>query len=219
MIAGARARGLDVTTETYPYTVAAASITSAFFSSGWRERRGLDYSSIQLPETGERLDRERFDSLHALPTAKYVLIHLSTDDVLDVLMRDSTVAIASDGLVSHPRVAGTFARVLAQYVRGRQSISLLDAVRKMSLLPARQLERSTPVGRRLGRLQQRKQADIVVFDPHSIEDRATFIAPLQPSTGVRFVLVSGVVVVDSGRVVARATPGRGFIVDRDRKKR
>jgi N-acyl-D-aspartate/D-glutamate deacylase len=82
-----------------------------------------------------------------------VLIHLSTDNVLDVLMRDSSVAIASDGLVSHPRVAGTFARVLAQYVRGRQSISLLDAVRKMSLLPARQLERATPVGKRLGRMQ------------------------------------------------------------------
>jgi N-acyl-D-aspartate/D-glutamate deacylase len=214
MIAGARARGLDVTTEAYPYTVASASITSAFFSPGWREKRGLDYSSIQLPETGERLTRERFDSLRALTNAKYVLIHLSTDDVLDVLLGDSTVAIASDGLVSHPRMAGTFARVLAEYVRDRTAISLLDAVRKMSLLPARRLERSTIIGRRLGRLQQGMQADIVVFDPRSIKDRATFTAPRQPSIGVRFLLVSGSVVVDGGQVVEGVLPGRVFLADR-----
>jgi N-acyl-D-aspartate/D-glutamate deacylase len=218
MIAGARARGLDVTTEAYPYTVASASITSAFFSPGWREKRGLDYSSIQLPETGERLTRERFDSLRALTNAKYVLIHLSTDDVLDVLLGDSTVAIASDGLVSHPRMAGTFARVLAEYVRDRTAISLLDAVRKMSLLPARRLERSTIIGRRLGRLQQGMQADIVVFDPRSIKDRATFTAPRQPSIGVRFLLVSGSVVVDGGQVVEGVLPGRVFLADRPGSK-
>jgi N-acyl-D-aspartate/D-glutamate deacylase len=88
----------------------------------------------------------------------------------------------------------------------------------MSLLPARQLERATPVGKRLGRMQQGKQADIVVFDPRTVDDRATFYAPMQPSTGVRFLLVSGAMVVDSGRIVSASTPGRALLASQVRKK-
>ena len=211
MIAGARSRGLDVTTQTYPYTVASASITSAFFSEGWRERRGLDYSDIELPETGERLTKQRFDSLHALSAAKYVLIHMSRENLLDVILADSTVAIASDGLVSHPRVAGTFARVIGHYVRERKSMSLSDAVSRMSLLPARMLERSTPAGRRLGRIQEGMQADVVAFDLATMADRATFRAPLETSIGVRYLVVSGTLVVDAGRIVDGVAPGKALL--------
>jgi hypothetical protein len=64
MVEGARARGLDVTTEAYPYTAGMTFINSALFNPGWREKVGIDYSNLVLPNTGEHLTKERFDELH-----------------------------------------------------------------------------------------------------------------------------------------------------------
>ena len=125
MIAGARARGLDVTTEAYPYTAGMTFINSALFNPGWRERRGLDYGDLELPESGERLTRERFEALHAAPEPRLVLIHTNPDEVVDAVIADPLVAIASDGLKDHPRGAGTHARVLARYVRDQKTITLM----------------------------------------------------------------------------------------------
>jgi hypothetical protein len=86
MIAGARARGLDVTTEAYPYTAGMTFINSALFNPGWRERRGLDYRDLELPESGERLTRERFEALHAAPEPRLILIHTNPDAVVDAII-------------------------------------------------------------------------------------------------------------------------------------
>ena len=83
MIAGARDRGLDVTTEAYPYTAGMTLINSALFNPGWREQRGLDYSDLELPESGERLTRERFEALHAAPEPRLILIHTNPEEVVD----------------------------------------------------------------------------------------------------------------------------------------
>jgi len=211
MIAGARARGLDVTTEAYPYTAGMTFINSALFDPGWREKRGLDYKDLELPDTGERLTRERFDVLHASPEPRLILIHTNPDEVVDGVIAAPLPMIASDGLKDHPRGAGTHARVLARYVRDQKTISLNDALRKMSLMPAQRLEKATPLARRLGRLQQGAQADIVLFDPQTIQDRATFRAPTEPSSGVKFLIVAGTVVVDGGRLVEGARPGRPIV--------
>jgi N-acyl-D-aspartate/D-glutamate deacylase len=122
--------------------------------------------------------------------------------------------IASDGLRLHPRNAGTFARVLARYPRVQGSLSLMDALRKMTLMPARRLETATAAARRKGRLQEGADADVVVFDPATIADRATYRAPAEPSVGVRYLLVSGTPVVDDGRVVEGVFPGRALVSDR-----
>lgn len=210
MIAGARARGLDVTTEAYPYTAGMTFINSALFNPGWRERRGLDYRDLELPESGERLTRERFEVLHAAPEPRLVLIHTNPDEVVDAVIADPLVVIASDGVKDHPRGAGTHARVLARYVRDQKTITLSEAIRKMSLMPAQRLEKATAEAKRLGRLQQGAQADIVVFNPQAIQDHATFRAPTEASTGVRYLVVAGTVVVNEGRVVEGVAPGRAL---------
>jgi N-acyl-D-aspartate/D-glutamate deacylase len=119
--------------------------------------------------------------------------------------------IASDGEQGHPRNAGTYSRILAKYVREKGTITLMDALRKMSLMPAEMLERSTPAARRKGRLQEGADADVVVFDAATITDRSTFEKPMEPSVGVHYLVVGGIVVVDEGKVVPDVFPGRALL--------
>ncbi len=211
MVAGARARGLDVTTEAYPYIAGMTAINSAHFNPGWQQQMGVSYGDLVLPNTGEHLTKERFDELHSSSTAHMVLVFSNTQEVVDKVIPDPLVMIASDGLAGHPRNAGTYSRVLAQYVREKGTITLMDALRKMSLMPAEMLERSTPAARQKGRLQEGADADIVVFDAETIRDRATFEKPMEPSIGVDFLLVGGTLVVDDGKVVPGVFPGRALV--------
>lgn len=213
MIEGARARGLDITTEAYPYGAGMTSIASALFNPGWRERRSISYDAVEIPETGERLTQARFDALHGSGKAVYVLIHMNPDSIVAVAATSPLTMIASDGLSSHPRQAGTYSRVLARYVREEKSLSLMDAIRKMSLLPAQRLQTVTASAQRKGRLQVGADADIVVFDPATIADKATYRAPLTPSVGMKHVLVRGTPVVRDGQVVEGATPGKAITAD------
>lgn len=213
MIVGAREHGLDVTVEAYPYGAGMTSIASALFNPGWRERRGIDYSDIEIPETGERLTRRRFDALHNSATPQYVLIHSNPDSVVDAIVENPNVMIASDGLSSHPRSAGTYSRVLAHNVRERGKLTLLQAVRKMSLMPAMRLESITPSARRKGRVQAGADADLVVFDPATVSDRSTYREPQQASVGMKYVMVAGTLVVDGGALVPDAAPGKPIAIE------
>jgi N-acyl-D-aspartate/D-glutamate deacylase len=186
MIEGARARGLDVTTEAYPYIAGMTAINSALFNPGWQEKLGISYGDLMLPDTGERLTKERFEELHNSSTTHWVLIFGNTQEIVDKVIPHPLVMIASDGAQGHPRNAGTYSRVLAQYVREKGSVTLMDAIRKMSLMPAQVLERSTPAARQKGRLQEGSDADVVVFDAKTIADRSTFAKPMEPSVGVRY---------------------------------
>ena len=211
MIEGARARGLDVTTEAYPYIAGMTSINSALFNPGWQERTGTSYNDLVLPDTGEHLTKERFDELHNSTTTRLVLQFANTQEVVDKIIPHPLVMIASDGAEGHPRNAGTYSRVLAQYVREKGTLTLMDALRKMTLMPAEMLERSTPAARQKGRLQEGADADIVVFDAATIRDQATFKKPMEPSVGVRYLLVGGTVVVDGGKIVPDVFPGRALV--------
>ncbi len=211
MIEGARARGLDVTTEAYPYIAGMTAINSAVFNPGWQQELGISYGDLVLPDTGEHLTKERFEELHNSTTTHMVLIFANTQEVVDKVIPHPLVMIASDGIESHPRNAGTYSRVLAQYVREKGTITLMDALRKMSLMPAEMLERSTPAARQKGRLQEGADADIVVFDPHTISDRSTFEKPMEPSVGVRYLVVGGAALVDEGKIVPNIYPGRALL--------
>jgi N-acyl-D-aspartate/D-glutamate deacylase len=211
MVAGARARGLDVTTEAYPYIAGMTSINSALFNPGWQEKFGIGYNDLVLPDTGEHLTKERFDELHNSSTTHLVLVFSNTQEMVDKVIPDPLVMIASDGLEGHPRNAGTYSRVLAQYVREKGTITLMDALRKMSLMPAEMLERSTAGARQKGRLQEGADADIVVFDAGTIRDRSSFEKPMEPSVGVRYLVVGGTVVVDQGKIVPEVFPGRALV--------
>jgi N-acyl-D-aspartate/D-glutamate deacylase len=211
MVEGARARGLDVTTEAYPYIAGMTAVNSALFNPGWREKLGIDYGDLVLPDTGEHLTRQRFDELHNSNTTRWVLIFANTQEVVDKVIPHPLVMIASDGATGHPRNAGTYSRILKQYVREKGTVTLMDAIRKMTLMPAEMLERSTPAARQKGRLQEGADADIVVFDSATISDRSTFEKPMEPSVGVRYLVVGGTLVVDGGKVVAEVFPGRAIL--------
>jgi len=213
MIAGARARGLDVTTEAYPYGAFMTFVNSGAFAPGWRERYGMDYRDVALPDNDERLTRERFEALHASPKPVVVLGYLNPDSVVDATIMHPLVMVASDGIKEHPRNAGSFAHVYARYVRQQGKLTLLDAVRKMSLMPAQRLEGATAVARRKGRLQPGADADIVVFDPERFEDQASYTHSDLPSVGIRYALVGGTVVVRGGQIVDGVSPGRPITAD------
>ena len=214
MVTGARARGLDITTEAYPYLAGMTTINSALFNPGWREKLGVDYDALHLPNTGEVLTKERFDALHASPEAQPVLLFVNTPATVDAVIAAPLVSIASDGEDGHPRNAGTFTHILARYVRDLRSITLMDAIRKMSLMPAQRLETATASARRKGRLQAGADADVVVFDPATVTDHATYAAPRAPSTGMQYVVVDGTVLVDHGQIVDGVYPGQAILGDR-----
>jgi N-acyl-D-aspartate/D-glutamate deacylase len=211
MVEGARARGLDVTTEAYPYIAGLTQINSALFNPGFREKLAIDYGDLVIPQTGEHLTQARFEELHASASAQYVLVFANTQEMVDRIIPNSLIMIASDGEKSHPRSAGAFSRTLRQYVREKGSLTLMEAVRKMTLMPAQMLERSTPEAHNKGRLQEGADADIVVFDPATITDHATFAQPRLPSEGMRYVLVGGQMIVDNGEAVDGMFPGKAIM--------
>jgi N-acyl-D-aspartate/D-glutamate deacylase len=211
LIEGARARGLDITTEAYPYIAGMTAINSALFNPGWREKLGIDYGNLVLPDSGEHLTQARFDELHNSSKQQWVLIYANTQEVVDAVIPNPLIMIASDGAEGHPRNAGTYSRVLAQYVREKKTLTLMEALRKMTLMPAQMLERSTPAARQKGRLQEGADADIVVFDPQTIADRSTFEKPMEPSVGVHYLVVGGTPVIDDDKLVPDVFPGRALL--------
>jgi len=211
LIAGARARGLNVTTEAYPYEAAMTFINSARFNPGWQEKSGATYHDLMLPETGERLTKERFEELHNSSEPRAVVLFSNTMENVDPVFRNPLVMVASDGEKGHPRNAGTYCRILARYVRSQGTLTLMDAIRKMSLMPAQVLERSTPSARLKGRLQEGADADVVIFDPQTVTDRATYQHPMETSVGVEYLLVGGAVLVDKGKLMEGVFPGKAIL--------
>ena len=218
MIAGARARGLDVTVEGYPYGAGMTDLKSAVFNPGWQQRLGISERDVSIPETGEALTPESFAKYRAAPDARLVLIQSNPDEIVDAVITDPLTMIASDAVMQngrgHPRAAGAFARILARYVRERRTLTLPDAIRKMSLMPAQRLAGATAAARRKGRIQPGADADIAIFDLATVADRATYASPTLPAAGVRHVLVNGVAVVKDGVFVEGASPGRALVRER-----
>jgi len=120
--------------------------------------------------------------------------------------------IASDAYwqngTGHPRTTGTFSRVLGRYVRETRSLSLMDAIRKMTLMPAQRLEARVPAMKQKGRLGVGADADITIFDAARVMDRSTYREPSLPPVGIQHVIVNGVSVVAKGRAVDSVAPGK-----------
>jgi|SRR5579872_5238603 len=211
MVEGARHHGLDVTTECYPYTAGSTELQSAVFDLGWQESMGITYKDLQWAATGERLTAETFETYRK--KGGIVVIHSIPEEAARTAVANPIVMIASDGMPItgsrvHPRGQGTFSRVLGHYVREQKALDLMTALRKMTLMPARRLEKRAPVFKDKGRIRVGADADITVFDPERVIDKATYEEPLQYSAGIQFVLVNGVAVLKDAQLVEGVFPGR-----------
>jgi len=208
-IAAARARGLDVTTEAYPYTAGMTDIRSGVFAPGWKEGYGISYKDLQWAETGERLTEETF--AEKSKTGGMVICHVIPPETVRTILANPMAMVASDGQLKngkgHPRSAGCFSRFLGRYVRDEKLMAWPEALRRITLLPAKRLERAAPAMRRKGRLAPGADADITVFDPARILDRSTYEQPGLAPEGIALVIVAGTVVVRDGRLVGEGRPG------------
>jgi len=199
IIQSARDSGQDVTTEMYPYGASYSDIASALFDN-WQDWEEDRFQRNMWVATGERLTRESFGRYRQIGGG--VITFSRTEDQTRTALRHPLTMIASDGRIldgrGHPRSSGTYAKVLGQYVRDEQIIDLMDALRRMTIEPASRLEAFVPAMRNKGRIRIGADADITVFDPATIIDRATYTEPTLPSQGIEYVLVNGAVVLDGG---------------------
>lgn len=212
MIASAQQQGINVTTELYPYTAASTSLESALFDEGWQESLQITYGDLQWEATGERLTEQTFQEYRK--KGGIVIIHMMKPEWISKGIASPITMIASDGMPyapgAHPRTAGTFSRVLGKYVREEQTIGLMEALAKMTIMPAKRMELVAPAMRGKGRLQVGADADITVFDPNKITDKATFKG-LAYSEGIPYVLVNGTAVVREGELVEGVFPGKAVM--------
>lgn len=216
LIRDAPARGVDVSTETYPWGGSVDAVRSHFFDPGWEKRWGVGVGDLQSRVTGKRLTQAEFDALRSGNADDGVIMHMNSEVTIAALLADPTVIVASDGgriegANGHPRSAGSFARVLGHYVRETKALSLNEAVRKMTLMPAQRLQSFVPAMARKGRLQPGADADIILFDPATVGTKATYGDAARMSDGFRYVMVNGVLVVDGGALVEGVRPGRPVI--------
>ncbi len=255
----ARARGVDVTIDQYPYT--ASSTGTASLIPQWAQEGGQKALVERLDAPAQRvkikavvIENIKFDrgggdpanvvmancgfdktlagkSLADITKARgrQVTIENAAETLLEIqhsggcsavfhaigeedverILKYPFTMIGSDGEIPqfgvgapHPRSYGTFARVLGRYVRERHTLTLEDAVHKMSGLPAQRLKLYDR-----GLIRPGMKADLSVFDPATVADKATFEKPHQYAVGFKYVLVNGKVVIDDGKLTSER-PGR-----------
>jgi dihydroorotase len=208
-ITDARARGVDVTTEAYPYDAGMTEIQSANLDE-YANASADRVAQLEWPRTGERLTPETFKKYRQ--AGGPVVLHNNTEAMVAIAINSPLTMIASDSYwengTGHPRTTGTYSKVLGRFVREARSLTLIDAIRKMTLMPAQRLEPRVAAMKTKGRLRVGADADITVFDATRVIDRSTYRQPSLPPVGIRHVFVNGVAVVRDEQLVDGVAPGR-----------
>lgn len=211
-IKAARDRGQDVTTEAYPYGAGMTEIGSALFDD-WKTWPDARFAQHQLVSTGERLTRTTFEAARKADPKATVIIHGRSEEQTRAAIVSPLTMIASDGFIQngrgHPRTSGSYSKVLGKYVREEQALTLMDALRKMTVEPAKRLEPRVPAMANKGRVRVGADADLTIFDPATVIDRSTYEDATIPPSGIPYVIVGGEIVVNNGQVTS-ARPGRAI---------
>ena len=212
----ARDRGIDVMADSYPYDAwcmyPEGSLLDGLLLPQVQKNLGADLSMVEIgngPHQGERLTKELFLQIKADGQKTLLIGRMMKQDLADRIFLSPLVMVGSDGIFEddtgrpiHPRGAGTFPRVLRRLVREKDMLTLNEALAKMTIMPARRFGLTTK-----GRIAVGAEADLTVFDLQALEDRATYQEPDQGVSGMAYVIVSGQIVVEDGRLTG-ATPGR-----------
>lgn len=231
----ARGNGGRVSVEAYPYGAGSTAIGAFFLAPERLATWDMTPSDLVLVDSGERIaDEARLREIRATDPGAPCIVHylderaeadrarlrraLAFDDSIvasDAMFvswadgsRDTTTWPLPPGGRTHPRTAGTFTKSLRLMVREHRIWTWLEAFRRCSYLPARVLDDVCGAVRNKGHLGVGADADIVVLDPETVTDRATFSDPTRTSQGVRHLLVDGTFVVRDGELRTDAFPGR-----------
>lgn len=197
----ARSQGIDIMADCYPYDAFCTGIDTAVFDPESFEK--WDYSDLMItdgPYKNQRCTKELFMKLREEKSNVYVVAFVMNEDEMCLAYQEPYVMVGSDcGFIrgsGHPRGAGTFPRVLSHFTKEKGCMSLLEALRKMTLLPAARLNLKTR-----GQILEGYEADLIIFDEAAIQDRATFEEPALSPEGIDYVLISGRTAVRESRII------------------
>ncbi len=236
LVVDAQKNGANISAGTYPWGVASTVISAKFFTGpNWKDNLETSETHFQLGT--ERLTKERFYDLQKKAPGTLIYWHFldnkNPEDLalIDYSVMHPNILIESDAMpwnikedgnikiyegdewpmpkeaFAHPRSNGTFAKILSDYVRDRGKMSLMEAVRKMSLMPAQTIENFVPQMKRKGRIQEGMDADIVIFDLNTIGPVGDYVEPYHAAKGVHYLLVDGKKTINKGKLVLNAGNG------------
>ena len=212
MMVDANAHGLKISTELYPYTRGMTSINASFFKLENNKYllQNIDFKNFIHVETGQKLNVNNF--FETQKKGGWVIFGNMSKQIIDQAISHPLVMIASDTIIingkGHPRNVGSFAKTFRYYVREKKILTLMQAIEKMTLMPAKVLEIRAPSMKKRGRLQVGAYADITIFDPNTITDTATYSFPSSPSKGIFYLLINGVLLIENEIFQSSIYPGK-----------
>lgn len=209
-------QGYKIAVDSGAYCDFACPIGSEVFCEGWQEIYDCDYHDILAgtgPLAGQRLTEKTFNELKKSDPDASVTAFVGKPYEIILALRQPYTMISTDGGfpnlepgIGHPQSAGTYPKILAELVRDQDALSMMEFIKKATLMPAEFFGLKNK-----GWIGEGADADIVIFDPKTIKDNATFPGlgdPMAAPTGIEYVFVNGIPVIEGGKVITDVRPGR-----------
>jgi len=197
-----QAEGLDVTLDCYPYFAFSTRLGTPTYDPGWLERYHCGYDVLEFCDgkyKGRRATKETFEEMRLCFPQCLTVCYVMKEADIRLAFRHPSVMLGSDGITDngrgHPRCAGTFPRLLSEFVK-KGDLTLYQAIEKMTAMPAKRLGFQNK-----GHLGIGADSDITIFDMDTIQDRATFADPALPPEGIDYVFIGGEMVLKQGEIL------------------